>query len=199
MPETVADPLSPPCLHLLSRSGIQESQSLDPDLSPPRARDARGRFAKGSSGNLRGRPRGIRNTRRRLPDLVARPLSAKALSDLLDRKPVCCGPSPCNSCRRRSLPSIRPSVSGSTCRYCARPRIFGSYCPPFWQPSRVARSRPPRARASLGVCVPGCAPSGASPGLRAGDRVRDLRPACRSRRIPRPVPVIEHTRQPRCG
>jgi hypothetical protein len=52
-----------------------------------RVRDARGRFAKGSSGNLRGRPRSIRNPRRRLPDLVARPLSAKALSDLLDRKP----------------------------------------------------------------------------------------------------------------
>ena len=87
MPETIADPLSPPCHHLLSRSGIQESQSLGPDLLLPRVRDARGRFAKGSSGNLRGRPRGIRNPRRRLPDLVARPLSAKALSDLLDRKP----------------------------------------------------------------------------------------------------------------
>src|SRR5216684_267394 len=54
---------------------------------PPRARDAGGRFAKGSSGNARGRPRGIPNPRRRVPDLVARPLSAQALSDLLDRKP----------------------------------------------------------------------------------------------------------------
>jgi len=52
-----------------------------------RARDARGRFAKGSSGNPRGRPRGIRNPKRRVPDLVARPLSARALSELLDRKP----------------------------------------------------------------------------------------------------------------
>jgi hypothetical protein len=50
-------------------------------------RDARGRFAKGSSGNPRGRPPGIRNPRRRVPDLLARPLSPKALSDLLDRKP----------------------------------------------------------------------------------------------------------------
>jgi len=50
-------------------------------------RDARGRFAKGSSGNPRGRPRGIANPRRRVPDLVARPLSAQRLSDLLDRKP----------------------------------------------------------------------------------------------------------------
>jgi hypothetical protein len=55
-------------------------------LFPP-GRDARGRFAKGRSGNPRGRPRGIRNPRPRVPDLVARPLSAQALSDLLDRKP----------------------------------------------------------------------------------------------------------------
>jgi hypothetical protein len=50
-------------------------------------RDARGHFAKGSSGNPRGRPPGIRNPKRRVPDLVARPLSPQALSDLLERKP----------------------------------------------------------------------------------------------------------------
>jgi hypothetical protein len=44
-------------------------------------------FAKGKSGNPLGRPRGIRNPRRRVPDLIARPLSAQALSDLSDRKP----------------------------------------------------------------------------------------------------------------
>ena len=87
MPETVADPLPSPCFLLLSESGIRESQRLGPDPSSPRARDIRGRFAKGSSGNPRGRPRGTRNPRRRVPDLVARPLSAQALSDLLDRKP----------------------------------------------------------------------------------------------------------------
>jgi Family of unknown function (DUF5681) len=87
MPETIADPRSLPCHHLLSGSGIQESQLLGRDLLVCRARDARGRFAKGSSGNPRGRPRGIRNPMRRVPDLVARPLSAKALSDLIDRKP----------------------------------------------------------------------------------------------------------------
>jgi hypothetical protein len=87
MPETIAAPSSPPCYHLLSGSGIQEPQSLGPDLLLSRARDASGRFAKGSSGNLRGRPRGIRNPRRRVPDLVARPLSPQALSNLLDRKP----------------------------------------------------------------------------------------------------------------
>ena len=51
------------------------------------ARDARGRFAPGSSGNPRGRPRGIRNPPRRLPDLRARPLRPEALSAFLDRKP----------------------------------------------------------------------------------------------------------------
>ena len=64
-----------------------ESQSLGPDRFSPRTRDARGRFARGSSGNARGRPAGIPNPKRRVPDLVARPLSAQALSHLLDRKP----------------------------------------------------------------------------------------------------------------
>jgi hypothetical protein len=87
MPEPVADPPAPPCSLLLSKSEIEESQLLSPDPSLPRARDARGRFAKGSSGNPRGRPRGIRNPRRRVPDLAARPPSARVLADLLDRKP----------------------------------------------------------------------------------------------------------------
>jgi hypothetical protein len=87
MPEIVADAPSLSCSLLLSEGGIQGSQSLSPDPFSPRARDARGRFAKGSSGNPRGRPRGIRNPRRRVPDLVARPLSPQVLSNLLDRKP----------------------------------------------------------------------------------------------------------------
>ena len=87
MPEIVADPLLPSCYHLFPGTGIQEIQQLDPDPFSPRGRDARGRFAKGSSGNPRGRPPGIANPRRRVPDLVARPLSAQALSHLLDRKP----------------------------------------------------------------------------------------------------------------
>jgi hypothetical protein len=66
---------------------MMESQSLGPDRFSPRARDARGRFARGSSGNPRGRPPGIPNPKRRVPDLVARPLGAPALSQLLDRKP----------------------------------------------------------------------------------------------------------------
>ncbi len=84
MPGIVADP---PCSLLFFGPGIEEYQLLAPDLSLPHARDARGRFARGSSGNPRGRPRDIPNPKRRVPDLVARPLSAPALSDLLDRKP----------------------------------------------------------------------------------------------------------------
>ena len=87
MPETIADPLSPPGDPLFFDGGIIESQQLGPDPSSCGGRDGRGRFAKGSSGNPSGRPRGIRNPRRRTPDLVARPLSMQALSSLLDRKP----------------------------------------------------------------------------------------------------------------
>ena len=87
MPEIVTDPLLPSGSLLLSERGILGSQSLGPDPSLPRARDARGRFAKGSSGNPHGRPRGIRNPKQCVPDLVARPLSTEALSNLLDRKP----------------------------------------------------------------------------------------------------------------
>src|SRR6266478_8755955 len=87
MPEAIADPPSPCCSKLLSEPGIEESQSFGPDRFVPRARDARGRFFKGSSGNPRGRPPGIRNPKRRVPDLVARPLSPQALLNLLERKP----------------------------------------------------------------------------------------------------------------
>jgi hypothetical protein len=87
MPEIVADPPSPTWHLLFSGDGITEYQQLGPDPFSPPARDARARFATGSSGNPRGRPRGIPNPRRRLPNLVTRPLSAPALSDLLDRKP----------------------------------------------------------------------------------------------------------------
>jgi hypothetical protein len=87
MPEALADPPAPSCYRLLPEARIQESQRLGPDPFLPRARDGRGRFAKGSSGNPRGRPPGISNPRRRVPDVASRPLGARALSDLLDRKP----------------------------------------------------------------------------------------------------------------
>jgi len=88
----IADP-PPLCCYLLhSGSGIEESQSLAPDLFSPLARGAHargrsGRFASGHSGNPAGRPPGIPNPKRRLPDLRARPLSPEALSDFLKRKP----------------------------------------------------------------------------------------------------------------
>src|SRR5207237_903803 len=41
----------------------------------------------GGASDLRCRPRGSRNPKRRVPDLVARPLSPQALSALLARKP----------------------------------------------------------------------------------------------------------------
>ena len=88
MPETAVGSFSSgsaPTLY--PESGIEEDQSLGPDVFTARARDARGRFAKGHSGNPRGRPPGIRNPRRRLPDLVARPMTAEALAAFLDRKP----------------------------------------------------------------------------------------------------------------
>ena len=87
MPEIAADPPSPSCSHLFPGPGTQMFQAVAPDLFSPSARDARGRFTQGSSGNPRGRPPGIPSPSRRVPDLLARPLSAKALSDLLDRKP----------------------------------------------------------------------------------------------------------------
>jgi hypothetical protein len=59
MPEIVADPPLPSRYQLFPRPEIQESQQLGPDPFLPRARDARGRFAKESSGNPGGRPRGI--------------------------------------------------------------------------------------------------------------------------------------------
>src|SRR5262249_3571697 len=40
-------------------------------IAPRLARDARAAFANESSGNPRGRPAGIRNPKRRIPDLVA--------------------------------------------------------------------------------------------------------------------------------
>jgi len=85
MPNIDTDP--PDSSWLFSSAVIVDNQPLGPDPFSPRARDMRGRFAKGSSGNPEGRPRGIRNPKRRVPDLVTRPLGAQALSDLLDRKP----------------------------------------------------------------------------------------------------------------
>jgi hypothetical protein len=45
--------LNTPCYPLFSRSGIEANQSLGPDLFSPRARDARGRFARVRMRNFR--------------------------------------------------------------------------------------------------------------------------------------------------
>jgi hypothetical protein len=68
MSEIAADSLDPSYYLLFSAPGIEEFQLVDPDPSLTRARDARGRFAGGSSGNPRGTP----NPRRHVPDLAAR-------------------------------------------------------------------------------------------------------------------------------
>jgi hypothetical protein len=96
----------PSCYLLFSGRGIEEFQSVDPDPFLHRARDARGRFAKGSFGNPSGRPRGIPNPKRRVPDLAARPLSAGALSDLIDRRPHLLRP-----LAAQLLPSPLPSTN----------------------------------------------------------------------------------------
>jgi hypothetical protein len=86
MPQIIADPPWPLLFAVFPEPDSKNLNNLVL-IARGRARDARGRFAKGSSGNPRGRPPGIRNPKRRIPDLVARPLSAQALSALLDRKP----------------------------------------------------------------------------------------------------------------
>ena len=83
-------------------SEIEQNQSLAPDLLQFSARDQNGRFAKGQSGNPRGRPRGIPNPQRRMVTLAAFRKNPEACKALFRRQP---------SLLRRLLRQILPPAS----------------------------------------------------------------------------------------
>jgi hypothetical protein len=94
MPEIIADSPALACSSLHLPSGIEENQSLAPDLfqfsggdQAGSARDKRGRFADGHSGNPEGRPPGIPNPKRRRVTLAAWRANPEACNALFHRQP----------------------------------------------------------------------------------------------------------------
>jgi hypothetical protein len=95
MPEMIADSPAPACFSLHFPSGIEQNQSLAPDLlrfsagdeARDKTRDKTGRFAPGQSGNPRGRPRGIPNPQRRTVTLAAFRKNPEACKALFRRQP----------------------------------------------------------------------------------------------------------------
>ena len=95
MPEIIADLPDSACFSLHFESGIEQNQSLGPDLLPfagrdqaaDETRDKTGRFAQGHSGNLQGRPRGIPNPKRRRVTLQAWRQNPEACKALFKRQP----------------------------------------------------------------------------------------------------------------
>src|ERR1051325_769049 len=100
MPKIIADLPASACFSLHFESGIEQIQSLAPDLLRFAARhqagdetrdddtrDRAGRFAKGHSGNPRGRPRGIPNPKRRRVTLRAWRENPEACRAFFKRQP----------------------------------------------------------------------------------------------------------------
>ena len=113
MREIPGDSPAPACSCLHFESGIQQNQLLAPDLfrfgareeppvRDPGARDSRGRFAEGHSGNPQGRPPGIPNPKRRELTLQAYRANPDACNALFKRQP---------RLLRRLLAQILPPVA----------------------------------------------------------------------------------------